>query len=152
MTEALDIIGEVDVCLPEAGEGFEVDLLSPAWQKFVWNVLRGEELTDAYLAGHPEAADKTAYVAGYRLMQDGRIKSALAELQEHAMRANLKRLEGLQTAAISTIRESVEKGNVSDTRLRAARDILDRTGLVKRQELGVKAETGSFESALESIK
>lgn len=103
------------------------------WRTFVWAVAEGESTTEAYLRAYPHVKRETAWTNGCRLLRDARVAAALDEILSELSRANMKRLKGLQAQALRVLARAQRGEDVSKIQLEAAKDILDRTGLIRRE-------------------
>lgn len=117
-----------------------VDRLKPEWRTFVLAIIDGENQTRAYLRAYPGAGYDTARTNSARLRHKACIKAAIDELLDRSAEACYQDLVNLQRMALSVLAQAAEGRGVDPTQLAAARDILDRTGLIRRAGLNVKAE------------
>ena len=117
-----------------------VDQLKPEWKTFVLALLDGENQTRAYLKAYPSAGYDTARTNSARLRHKACIKAAIDELLDRTTEACYQDLVNLQQKALSVLAQAAEGQKIDPTQLAAAKDILDRTGLIRRAGLNVKAE------------
>ena len=127
-----------------------VDTLKPEWKTYVLALLDGENQTKAYMRAYPSASYETARTNGARLRHNARIRDAINELLDRSTEACYQDLVSLQRKALSVLMRATEGDKIDPTQLAAAKDILDRTGLIRRAGLNVKAEK-DWESTAELL-
>lgn len=103
------------------------------WKVFVWGLAEGKSIKDAYQAAYPGVKDRAATANGCRLLRKACIAAALDEIQDELGRYSLKRLKGLQDIALRVIAKAARGEHVDKIQLDAAKDILDRTGVIRRE-------------------
>jgi len=128
----------------------KIDSLKPEWNRFAWAVARGESPQEAY-QGIYKCEDESARVGAWRLLREATIQEALDEIQRELYVANIGTLRGLQAQAIGVLRAIILKSNNDEMRLRAATQILDRTGITTRQALELDMLPKRAEDSLDSL-
>ena len=107
--------------------------LTPVQQMFVKGVVSGNSLVESYLAGHPKCSRDSAYVGGSRMIRLVKIKQAIDELYRQESYDVIRLLRSGREAAVRTVLKASNKpDSVPPDQLRAALEILDRTGISSR--------------------
>jgi len=70
---------------------------------------------------------------GCRLLRDARISAALDEILDELGHYSLRRLKGMQKQALLVLSRAMRGEKLPKTQLDAAKDILDRTGVIRRE-------------------
>jgi len=109
------------------------ELPKEEWRTFVWAVAEGESIVEAYLRAYPHVKRDTARTNGCRLLRDARIRAALDELLDELGRYCLDRLKSMRKQALRVLARAAAGEDVSRIQLEAAKDILDRTGVIRRE-------------------
>ena len=115
-----------------------VDGLKPEWKQFVIAFVNGASQREAYHAAYPGVKDSTAHVNGWKLLQKTVIRDAVDELLDEVSHVNYSRLRSLQNQALSKLAIAMHSEN-EETSLRAALEILNRTGMIARAGLELRA-------------
>jgi hypothetical protein len=107
-------------------------------QSFVLALMEGKTQCDAYLVANPETNRNNAYVMGSRWANRGKIQAARDELLELQASEALRILRGaVQGAAKTVALASSGEQEIDAIRLKAATEVLDRTGAIARHGLDI---------------
>ena len=126
-----------EINLAERKRPLLVDSLKPEWKKFVIAFVNGASQREAYHAAYPGVKDSTAHVNGWKLLQKTVIRDAVDELLDEVSHVNYSRLRSLQNQALSKLAIAMNSEN-EETSLRAALEILNRTGMIARAGLELR--------------
>jgi len=110
-------------------EDLSVWALPVPQQQFVLGVVRGDSLTDAYLAGYPDCNRDSARTGGSRMLARADIRLAIEEIQAQHMYSAVSILRSAQREAARTLVSGAKGEPLHPSVLQAARDVLDRTGV-----------------------
>ena len=118
-----------------------VDTFKPEWQTFIHAIVNGESQTKAYMRAYPHITDEhVAAVNGSRLRHKAEIWAAIEELLDRSAQDCYQDLVSMQKTAVRVLTSAAQGKKIDRIQYMAAQDILDRTGMIRRSGLDVKAE------------
>jgi len=129
--------------------------LTPEQQVFVLAVHEGKTLTDSYIVCKPDSSVTTAGTMGSRWYNRVSIREAIDELQRQRTHNSFRLLRSSQPPAIKTLqRVAAGELDVSQERMRACLEILDRTGVTSKHIIGLEpsnAPQDGFDGFLSNV-